>query len=155
MKAKSKRALKHLENTRVAKWALDALKDYFNLCEQQVAEADMNVVAQIVLNKKREKIMAMFGIYVYPGITLETVNFLYDNIGELRAKNGHIPLMDMLFKLQMLFDDINDYCEIFDCEKQPLITPKDVREQKKKLNEKYRGHKVEGYSVKDYDVPEV
>ena len=155
MKAKAKRALKHLIRVGTAKWAIEALKDYFNLCEKQVLEADMNVIAQIVLNRKRERILNMLGAYVHPGISLKTVNFLYDNIDELRKKNGHIPLTKMLFKLQMLFDDIDSYCDILGVESQPLITPTDVREQKKKLNKKYSGHEVEGYNVKDYDIPEV
>jgi hypothetical protein len=99
--------------------------------------------------------MAMLGCYVYPGISLNTVNFLYDNIYELREKNGHIPLTKMLFKLQMLFDDINDYCEMLDCEKQPLITPSDVREQKKKINKKYLDYKTREYNVENHGIPKV
>ena len=155
MRKKAQRALEHCKRIRVAKWAVEALKNYFNLCDKQVEEADMNVVAQIVLNKKREKIMAMLGCYVYPGISLNTVNFLYDNIYELREKNGHIPLTKMLFKLQMLFDDIDSYCDILGVESQLLITPSDVREQKKRLNEKYLDYKIRGYNVENYGIPKV
>ena len=142
MKAKAKRALKHLKKVKTAQWATEALRNYFNLCEEQVLEADMNVVAQIVLNKKREKILAMLGVYIYPGITLKTVNFLYDNIRDLRIKNGSIPLTSVLFQLQMLFDDIEGYSEICDYDLKTMITIMDVREQKQKLNEKYKTLKL-------------
>lgn len=137
MKAKAKRALKHLEKIKVAKWAIEALKDYFNLSEQLILEAEKGEAAQIALNRKRERIMAMLGIYVYPGITLKTVNFLYDNIEELRKEKGYMPLMDALFKLQILFDDIETYEAMLDIKSRPLFTIEDVKEQKRELNKKY------------------
>ena len=142
MRVKAKRSLKHLTKVKTAKWATEALRNYFNLCEKLISEAQMDVMAEKELNKKREKIMNMLGVYVHPIITLKTVNFLYDNIRDLRIKNGSIPLTNVLFQLQMLFDDIETYSEIYECEPKPMYTLTAVIEQKKKLNEKYKTLKL-------------
>ena len=172
MKAKAKRALKHLEKIKVAKWALDALKDYFNLCEQQVMEAEMNSLAIYRQNSSNKKILQMLG-FKRDDIDNKIVDFLYNNIGNIREKNKDKTLRDALLGLQVLFDDLEIYGKMFDCEV-PFYSISDVRKQedelnkrykewkkglskenKKKLNEKYRGHKVGNYGVDDYRVPEV
>jgi len=172
MKAKAKRALKHLEKIKVAKWAVEALKDYFNLCEQQVVEVEMSSLAIYIQNSSNKKILQMLG-FDRDDIDDKIVDFLYSNIDDIREKNKDKTLRDALLGLQVLFDDLEFYGKMFDCEV-PFYSISDVRKQedelnkrykewkkglskenKKKLNEKYRGHKVGNYGVDDYRVPEV
>ena len=155
MKAKAQRALKHLTKIKVAKWAIEALRDYHGLCEELITEAHEDAMKERKLGEKRKKIMDMLGIRIPPEVTNKTVDFLYDNVEELRKEKGHIPLMSALFKLQIEFDDIDFWCRMLKCIKQPIRTVKDVKEQREKLKKKYLDYKVKGYDVEDYDVPKL
>ena len=154
MKAKAKRALKHLEKIKVAKWAVNALRDYHGLCEELITEAHDDAMKERKLGEKRKKILDMLGIRISPMITDKTVNFVYNNVKELRKGNKDISLMTALFNLQMQFEDLEFYCKLLDCDIPPLNTVDDVKKLREKLKKKYLDYEVRGYDMEDYGVPE-
>jgi len=170
MRKKAQRALEHCKRIKAAKWAVEALKNYFNLCEQQVVEVEMNSLAIYRQNSSNKKILQMLG-FNRDDIDDKIVDFLYSNIDDLQEKNKDKTLRDALLGLQVLFNDLEFYGKMFDCEV-PFYSLGDVKKQedelnkrykewkknlskenKKKLNEKYLDYKVRGYGVGGYDIP--
>ena len=138
MRAKAQRALKHLRKIKAAEWVIDALGDYFNLCEQQLSEAEMDVIAQVKMGEKRKKVMEMCGVHIHSSVSGRAINFLYDNIEELQKKNPNQTFAEMLFKLQILFDDIEGYGKIMGIEPPLQYTIVSLKEARRRLNEEFK-----------------
>ncbi len=132
MKAKAERAIKHCIK-KADIWAIEAIENYIDLCEKQAFEAQMEVMSEYSLERRSKKILDMCGVYVHSFITERVVNFLYNNIEELREKNKKTSLTQMLFKLQILFDQLDTYSQMYNCER-IIATPGDIKKLQKEIN---------------------
>ena len=124
-------------NTGLCRDVVSKVKDYVKFTEIELSNREIDIITEVRSNKPLRMILAMSGVYVPLNIENRTIRFLYENISELRQKNGKYSLTLMMLKLQNLMDytyfhaaQVGIYRQVF--------TVTELKELQKEINGKNR-----------------
>ena len=123
-------------NTGLCKDVVKKTRDYINLTEIELSNRELDTLTEIRHNEPLRMMLVMAGVYINT-IQNETVRFLYDNLEEIRQKNGKLSLTCVLFRLQTMMDYTYFHAEEVGIRKQ-VFTVTELKELQKEINNKWQ-----------------
>ena len=123
-------------NTGLCKSVVKKIRDYINLTEIELEERELDTLTEIRHNEPLRMLLIMSGVYINT-IRDETIRFLYDNLEEIRRKNGKLSLTCVLFRLQTMLDYTYFHAEEVGIRKQ-VFTVTELKELQKEINNQWQ-----------------
>lgn len=118
---------------------MDAIKEYMEFCEEQLSGAEMNLMEKRLKERRKDKMLEMSGVWVpaWSYADEKVIDFLYDNMEELKDKNKGLTLTEAILKLQREFDDIEFYLSLLGRNMPVIQTVEDMKKQREIINKNY------------------
>jgi len=123
-------------NTGLCKSIVKKTRDYINSTEIELSNRELDTLTEIRHNEPLRMLLIMSGIYINT-IRDETIRFLYDNLEEIRQKNGKLSLTCVLFRLQTMMDYTYFHAEEVGIRKQ-VFTVTELKELQKEINNQWQ-----------------
>ena len=123
-------------NTGLCKSIVKKTRDYINLTEIELSNRELDTLTEIRHNEPLRMLLIMSGVYINT-IRDETIRFLYDNLEEIRRKNGKLSLTCVLFRLQTMLDYTKFHAEQVGIRKQ-VFTVTELKELQKEINNQWQ-----------------